>query len=96
MIKVSEPKFKQAPTRMDLEIAYNDYFLDYTVSDSKKFLLAYLKNNDYNKEAFLISKIDDWKIGSVGFTARMITNGCVLPQDELESMNRKIKELTGP
>lgn len=94
-MKVAEPRFTKPPDRIDLEIVYNDYFLDYTVSDSKKFLIQYLKENN-RKEVGQISKVDDWQIGSCGFTARMLSRGCVLSESTIKDMNSRIQELCEP
>jgi hypothetical protein len=63
--------------------------------ESKKYTLDYLKKNNYSKNIIeKISSVDEWKFKNLGFCCRVIMNGAILEETQLNWIHSKIDELS--
>ena len=98
-----EPTLTSQSTKAQVCDAFNWYSYSCDMSDSKKYVIAYLKTQ-YKKAAdTLVARLNllpDWEFGPTGWMARQINIGNELPpeynlrfQDRLKTLNEKAKVL---
>lgn len=78
----------------DLAGVLNWYNYYYRPSDTLPFLLTYLRDNNYPKDQIdALRSVPDWTIQFNLMTrARMLTRGFILPGDEQEKFDKKLRE----
>lgn len=93
----SEPRFD--PTKIaessELSDAYSWYNAEYDYADSRRFLLAYLKANNYDKTQ--IDKVSDlpltFHVTTVGWVARILSRGANINEQSRQWFENKLKAI---
>jgi len=86
----SLPSFDHEPTSIELAVAYNYYFENYSWADAKNFLVAYLDKNGRKEEAKNFKKVPEQDISPVaGWIASMVMNGNPLGERQFKYLEEK-------
>lgn len=89
-----EPEITEASSSMDLLRAYNWFNYFYQADDAKEFTLSYLKSISYKKDIIKkIQQVESFRLLNIGWNARILTVGGVLPADIKSRMFEKIDAL---
>ena len=93
----AEPMFKpnEVAERDALADAYNWYNTNYDYSDSRRFLVAYLKSVGHDKDALdNVSNLPlTYHATTVGWVARILTRGAILPDVSREWFDQQIQKI---
>lgn len=90
-----EPKLTEETTNEQMLAAFNWYSYNYVGSDSKKFVLNYLKKafKGGDQVAAKFADLEDWRFGATGWMAKQLHDGHKLPASYMERFQERLKAL---
>ena len=94
----SEPILNENYTQAELIRAYNWYNYFYNRNDVKPSIISYMKKNSFNKNIInKFQKVDPKTIPNyLGWNCKLISNGSILPKEQIENEINKLIETHKP
>lgn len=90
LVSGREPEFSGLSTNEDIRMAYNWYSQNREKKDASMWLESYCRTHNITTKPELITK----QVATVGFTARMISRGLILPESMEEWFTKHLQLLT--